>query len=282
MTHKRHRVAADLGLLTLRLTVGGLMAGHGAQKLFGSFGGSGLEGTAGWLESLGLKPGRPWAVLAGGSELASGLLTAAGLLHPVGPLSIFGPMTMAWTKVHADKPIWVTSGGAELPLVNMAAATALALAGPGRLSLDNALGLRTSRLVAAASVIGVAAGIAAGVLSQPEEAEHDAREEALDGPAGGEPPLDPTPAVGLDAPRGATLEDLAGAGVSDEEFDYADAGTVAYGGIAQDLPDELPELAKEVGADPPGPFPGWGATERANPRPAGDTRGDEPETRPRD
>jgi len=65
MGKEKHNPAADLGLLALRLTTGGLMAGHGAQKLFGSFGGHGLSGTAGFLESLGLKPGKQWAALAG-------------------------------------------------------------------------------------------------------------------------------------------------------------------------------------------------------------------------
>lgn len=116
----------DLGLLALRLTAGGLIAGHGAQKLFGVFGGYGLEGTAGWIESMGLKPGKTWAQLAGASEFGSGLLTALGFLGPLGPISTLAPMTIAWATVHAGKPIWVTSGGAELPLTNMAIATALA------------------------------------------------------------------------------------------------------------------------------------------------------------
>src|SRR4051812_2093695 len=98
--------AADVGLLGLRITLGGLLAGHGAQKLFGLFGGFGLAGVAGWLESLGMKPGRFWALLAGGSEFGSGLLIAAGFLNPLGPIGLFGPMVIAWNKAHAGKPIW--------------------------------------------------------------------------------------------------------------------------------------------------------------------------------
>ena len=74
---------ADLGLLALRGTTGGLMMGHGAQKLWGLFGGYGLQGTAGWLESIGLKPGQTWALMAGRGEFGSGLLTALGFLGPM-------------------------------------------------------------------------------------------------------------------------------------------------------------------------------------------------------
>src|SRR5690242_10531463 len=116
MQRHSHKTTTDLGLLTLRLTAGGLMAGHGAQKLFGSFGGHGLAGTAGFLGSLGLKPGKPWAVIAGASEFGSGLLTALGLFSPIGPIAMCAPMIMASATVHAGKPIWTTSGGAELPL----------------------------------------------------------------------------------------------------------------------------------------------------------------------
>src|SRR5438067_277777 len=115
----------DVGLLALRLTTGGLLAGHGAQKLFGWFGGYGPRGTGGWLESMGLRPGRPSAYLAGLSEFAGGLLTALGLLHPLGPLTMMAPMSVATGKAHWGKPIWGTSGGAELPVTNMAIATAV-------------------------------------------------------------------------------------------------------------------------------------------------------------
>src|SRR5439155_16281523 len=85
----------DIGLLILRLTMGGLLAGHGSQKLFGWFSGPGLKGTAGWLESLGLKPGTPWATVAAASEFGGGTLTALGLLHPLGPIATMGGMVMA-------------------------------------------------------------------------------------------------------------------------------------------------------------------------------------------
>lgn len=245
-----NHLTADAGLLALRVVTGGLLAGHGAQKLFGSFGGHGLAGTAGWLESLGLRPGKPWALMAGGSELAGGALTALGLLHPVGPLAAMGPMVMAWAKAHAGKPIWVTSGGAELPLINLAAAAALVLTGPGRLSLDSALEIDTPTLVTVATALGVAGGIAAGLMARPASA--------------GEPADEPAVAVVTDGPGGG--ESLTNA-----------SGTVTYGGMAARVDPEQIDLEAEVGGDPPGAF-GF------NLRGASDTTGsaDDPEMQPRD
>lgn len=157
---QQHNVgAADLGLLTLRLAVGGLLAGHGAQKLFGWFGGGGLEGTGGFLESLGYRPGKEWALLAGLSEFGGGTLMALGLLHPVGPISSIGAMTVATLSVHAGKPIWSSQGGAELPIVNISAATALALLGPGAFSLDHALGIHVPKGLALLAALAVAGGV---------------------------------------------------------------------------------------------------------------------------
>src|SRR2546421_7767313 len=129
----------DAGLLLLRLTSGCLLAGHGAQKLFGVFGGHGLRGTGGFLEGIGLRPGQAWATIAGGSEFVGGALTATGLASPLGPMTMAAPMVMAASTVHRGKPIWVTEGGAELPLSNLAIAGALALTGPRRFSLDSLL-----------------------------------------------------------------------------------------------------------------------------------------------
>lgn len=72
-------ILRNISLLVLRLTLGGMLAGHGAQKLFGWFGGYGLKGTAGWLESLGMKPGNIWAAGASASEFGGGTLTTLGL-----------------------------------------------------------------------------------------------------------------------------------------------------------------------------------------------------------
>jgi putative oxidoreductase len=158
----------DLGLLGLRLVTGLLMAGHGAQKLFGWFEGHGLEATADWVASLGLKPGKPWAALGGLSEFAGGILTAAGFLNPLGPIGVLSAMAMATGKVHWRKPIWVTSGGAELPVTTGSAALAVALAGPGRLSVDRLFHIRVPGFVTFAAALGAAAAVAAGIASRPE------------------------------------------------------------------------------------------------------------------
>lgn len=170
---------ADLGLLVLRLVVGGLLMGHGSQKLFGWFGGHGLAGTAGWLESIGLRPGKPWALLAGLAEFGGGLLLALGLLNPLGPIGIIAVMATAWAAAHAGKPIWVTSGGAELPLTNMAAALAIALAGPGVYSLDAGFGIHVpavlTGIVALAAAVGVAAAAWRGPAAMREAARRQDR-----------------------------------------------------------------------------------------------------------
>ena len=171
----------NLALLVLRLTLGSFLAGHGAQKLFGWFGGYGLQGTSGWLESMGLRPGRLWAIAAGGSEFGGGVLMLLGFLNPLGPLGAIASMGMATAKVHWGKPIWVTSGGAELPLTNIGIAAALGLAGPGSYSVDRALGTRLPRWVLLPGLALAAAGIGAGlwVSTQPQPAEPQPAAEAL-------------------------------------------------------------------------------------------------------
>ena len=160
----------DIGLLILRLTMGGLLAGHGSQKLFGWFSGPGLKGTAGWLESLGLKPGTPWATVAAASEFGGGTLTALGLLHPLGPIGTMGGMVMATAKAHWGKPIWVTQGGAELPVINLAIALTLTLTGPGRFSLDQVLGIRLPRVLVVAVAIVEAVLVIIGITRRPTPA----------------------------------------------------------------------------------------------------------------
>ena len=158
---------SDIGLLILRLAVGGLLAGHGSQKLFGWFSGPGLKGTAGWLESLGLKPGNVWALGASLSELGGGTLTALGLLHPLGPMSTMAAMSMATAKAHWGKPIWASAGGAELPVTDMATALALMFTGPGQYSLDQLLGLRLPRTLVTLLALAEVAFVVLGVLSHP-------------------------------------------------------------------------------------------------------------------
>jgi putative oxidoreductase len=158
---------SNISLLLLRLIAGGLLAGHGAQKLFGWFGGFGLKGTAGWLESLGLKPGNVWAMGASASEFGGGTLTALGLLHPIGPIGTLAAMSMAIAKAHWGKPIWAAQGGAELPVMNSAVALALILNGPGPYSLDRVFGIRVPRTLVGLVLIVEAVLTIAGILQRP-------------------------------------------------------------------------------------------------------------------
>jgi putative oxidoreductase len=167
----------NLAALILRTVVGGLLAGHGAQKLFGHFNGPGLEGTSGFMEMLGLRPGRPWAVLAGLSEFGGGVLTLLGFLNPLGPLGIIAAMSMATTKAHWGKPIWVTEGGAELPVLNIAISTALMIREPDSLSLDRVLGIRLPAWVGPVGLVGI---ILTVLYSELESDEEDEQDEAQD------------------------------------------------------------------------------------------------------
>ena len=165
--------------MIVRLAQGSLMAGHGAQKLFGSFGGPGLEGTSGFMEMLGLRPGRPWAYLAGLSEFGGGVLTALGLLNPLGPLGVIASMAMATRKAHWGKPIWVTEGGAELPVLNIAVSTALMIREPDRYSLDQILGIRLPTWIGPLGLVGIILTVLYSELEadeQPEQQE-EAQEE---------------------------------------------------------------------------------------------------------
>jgi putative oxidoreductase len=164
----------------VRLAQGSLMVGHGAQKLFGSFGGPGLEGTSGFMEMLGMRPGRPWAYLAGLSEFGGGVLTALGLLNPLGPLGIIGSMSMATRRAHWGKPVWVTEGGAELPLLNIAVSTALMIREPDRYSLDRILGIRLPAWVGPLGLVGIILTVLYAELEAdeaPAEQEEGAQEE---------------------------------------------------------------------------------------------------------
>lgn len=167
----------NLAALVLRAVLGLLLAGHGSQKLFGWFDGPGPEGTSGFMEMLGLRPGHPWAYLAGLSELGGGVLTVLGFLNPLGPLGVISSMTMATTKAHWGRPIWVTEGGPELPVTNIAIAAALMLNGPGRYSLDRALGIRLPRWLAPLGLIGVLLTVFYAGLGAPEPEGDEARDE---------------------------------------------------------------------------------------------------------
>src|SRR5580698_7660484 len=107
---------------------GSYLAVHGAQKLFGVFGGHGLDATGAAFESMGLRPGKVMAAVAGASELGGGVLTATGIADPLGPLSIAGTMVVA-SAVHRKQGPLAQNGGFELPLTNLALAVGLLSAG---------------------------------------------------------------------------------------------------------------------------------------------------------
>lgn len=136
-----HPLALAGGLLVARLAIGLAMAAHGSQKLFGWFGGYGLDGTGGFFESLGFRPGRFFALAAGSSELAAGLLTATGLLGPIGPALMVMTMLVAIATVHAANGFFAGSNGIEVPFLYAVVAVALALTGPGAFSLDALFGI---------------------------------------------------------------------------------------------------------------------------------------------
>ena len=101
---------ANVALLALRLTLGAVFLGHGAQKAFGAFGGPGFAAASGFIGSLGLRPARFWTVLAVGGELLAGLLFLLGLLTPVAGLLVLGTMAVAIAKVHGPKGFFVQNG----------------------------------------------------------------------------------------------------------------------------------------------------------------------------
>ena len=152
----------DLGLLIARVVLGVLIAGHGAQKLFGWFRGYGLAGTGGFFEKLGFKPGRLFAAAASVGEVLSGVLIALGLFGPVGPAILLSVMIVAAISVHWQHGLWAASNGVEMTLLYATGAVVLALTGPGRFSIDTLFGLGflwTPAVVAGALVAGVVAGI---------------------------------------------------------------------------------------------------------------------------
>ncbi|NJD02095.1 MAG: DoxX family protein [Ruminiclostridium sp.] len=122
---------ANIGLLIIRVVFGLSLARHGAEKLFGWFGGYGIKGTAGFFETIGLKPGVPLVVAAGLSELLGGLLFAAGLFMPLTAILMVGTMIVAIITVTGKKGFAVTAGGYEYNLAIIAAVIGVLLIGPG-------------------------------------------------------------------------------------------------------------------------------------------------------
>lgn len=149
-------------LLITRVFFGLALAAHGAQKLFGWFGGHGLAGTGGFFEMLGFKPGRPFAAAAGLGEAGGGLLLALGLFGPVGPAIMITVMLVATLTVHVKHGFFSSNNGVEMPMLYAMAALFFAFAGPGIYSVDALLGLpwvADERLAWIAVVLAVVAAL---------------------------------------------------------------------------------------------------------------------------
>ncbi|HEX8976707.1 MAG TPA: DoxX family protein [Solirubrobacteraceae bacterium] len=164
-----------LGRLLLRLILGGLFIGHGTQKLFGWFGGHGLEGTGQFFEgSLGLRPGKHHALAAGLSETGGGSLILLGAATPLASAALIATMLTAINRVHLKNGPWASDGGYEYNLLMIGAALALAETGPGSPSIDAARGSEAhgSGWALLALLLGVAgaAGAHAYAESQPAPA----------------------------------------------------------------------------------------------------------------
>ncbi|MGW6789152.1 DoxX family membrane protein [Streptomyces chartreusis] len=171
----------DLGLLLLRLGAGGVLAAHGTQKLFGWFGGHGIEGTGQFMESIGYRPGKASAMAAGLAEAGGGTLLALGLATPLAGAAAAGGMAGA-SAVHAPNGFFAQEGGYETAATLGLAAAGLAVTGPGRLSLDHAMGHLFDRgwmvptaLAATAAVTALVVGARQRRLDKPE------KDEPLDG-----------------------------------------------------------------------------------------------------
>jgi putative oxidoreductase len=148
-----------IGLLLIRLVVGLTLAAHGTQKLFGWFGGPGLEGAGKFMESIGFVPGRRSAHHAGMTEMGAGSLLALGLATPAAAAGLLGAMLVAANANRANG-FFVQKGGYEYTLVLGLVALGLAFTGPGALSVDGALGLELKGVPwgGAAAVAGVIGG----------------------------------------------------------------------------------------------------------------------------
>lgn len=154
-----------IALVMARLVIGLGMAVHGAQKLFGWFGGHGLAGTGGFFDTMGFRPGKAFAFLAGGAEFGSGLLVALGLFGPIGPALMILVMTVAIFSAHWKQGFLASNNGFEIPLLYAAGALVLAFRGPGAYSADAVLGIPGSWTASSIWIlIGAAVAAAVGNL----------------------------------------------------------------------------------------------------------------------
>jgi len=143
MLNKILRTDAGIAALILRVPVGLILAAHGAQKLFGWFGGNGLAGTAGWMSSIGIEPGYMMAILAGSAEFFGGLALILGLLTRPAAVAAAFTMLVAIFSVHISNGLFAANNGYEYALTLMVALIALAVQGGGQMSVDQALTQRS-------------------------------------------------------------------------------------------------------------------------------------------
>ena len=162
---------AAFALLLLRLVIGLTLAAHGAQKLFGWWGGSGMTGWTGAMTRMRIRPAAPWAWTSALAEFVGGLALALGLLFPFPSLAIAGSMLVAIAIVHLPKGFFTSKGGYEFNLSILAAVAALALIGPGAISLDALLGIRLPEPVTLiVGTVLLIAGVATALLTRTPEA----------------------------------------------------------------------------------------------------------------
>ena len=171
----------DAGLLVVRVVLGSILAAHGAQKLFGWFGGHGMAGTSGWLDSIGFKPARLHATVVGLAEFGGGVSLVLGLITPLGAAAVAGVMLVAVATVHWSNGFFNASGGYEFNLLIIATAIALAITGPGEVSIDRLAGWTLAGPAWGVAALGISAAAATSVLAlrkpspaqKPEESRED-------------------------------------------------------------------------------------------------------------
>lgn len=139
------KTAHGIDTLALRAGAGVIFAAHGAQKLFGWFGGHGLEGTAGWMASIGLEPGLLMAALAGGAEFLGGLLLLAGILVRPAALMLAVTMVVAIVTVHLQNGLFMSNNGYEFGLALLVISLSLVVRGAGSFSVDQLLHARLNK-----------------------------------------------------------------------------------------------------------------------------------------
>lgn len=195
----------QLGKFILRVTVGGLFVGHGTHKLFGWFGGRGLQGTADAFDAMGMRPGKPNALAAGVAEAGGGAALALGFATPLAASALTATMITAIDRVHLKNGPWATSGGYEYNAVLIATVLALTEAGPGDLSVDHLRGVERSGTLWMLAALGAGVAGAAGArliadrVSASADTEVPAPFEpqtaAFESASGSVPPTDAEPVV---------------------------------------------------------------------------------------